>query len=127
MLAKNEDLTQKAMISRTTFYLHYKDKFDLLDQIENEILDGLMIIAEDLPFEAMANMDLLNEAMKKISLKVSPSRALRIPEHYAYAIIIGIHTSVINEWLRTGMKETPQELASMIAHIMRDVPKNAFE
>ena len=31
-----QGLTKKAMISRTTFYLHYQDKYDLLDKIENE-------------------------------------------------------------------------------------------
>ena len=29
------NLTKKAMISRTTFYSHYKDKYDLLEKFEN--------------------------------------------------------------------------------------------
>lgn len=33
-----KDITTKANINRGTFYLHYKDKFDLLDQIEHEII-----------------------------------------------------------------------------------------
>lgn len=35
------DLTLKAKINRGTFYLHYLDKYDLLEQIENELLGGL--------------------------------------------------------------------------------------
>ncbi|MFO1446113.1 TetR/AcrR family transcriptional regulator [Bacillus sp. Bva_UNVM-123] len=35
------DLTEKADINRGTFYQHYKDKYDLLEQSENEIFDGL--------------------------------------------------------------------------------------
>ncbi|KSU84440.1 transcriptional regulator, TetR family [Fictibacillus enclensis] len=35
------DLTEKADINRGTFYLHYKDKFDLLEQCEREVLDEL--------------------------------------------------------------------------------------
>ncbi|MFC4776925.1 TetR/AcrR family transcriptional regulator [Paenibacillus sp. GCM10023252] len=35
------DLTERADLNRTTFYLHYRDKFDLLEQSENEIIDEL--------------------------------------------------------------------------------------
>jgi hypothetical protein len=52
---------------------------------------------------------------------------LKIPEHYAIAFTIGAQTSIINEWLKTGMKETPQEIVSMITQVMQDVPKNMFK
>ena len=32
------DITDRANINRGTFYLHYKDKFDLLEQTEDEII-----------------------------------------------------------------------------------------
>jgi AcrR family transcriptional regulator len=35
------DITKKAQINRGTFYLHYKDKFDLLDQIEQQLFADL--------------------------------------------------------------------------------------
>jgi AcrR family transcriptional regulator len=35
------DLTTKADINRGTFYLHYSDKYDLLEQIENEVINEL--------------------------------------------------------------------------------------
>lgn len=35
------DLTQKAGINRGTFYLHYKDKFEMMNQLKNETLDDL--------------------------------------------------------------------------------------
>ena len=35
------DITKKANINRGTFYLHYKDKFDLLDQIEQQLFEEL--------------------------------------------------------------------------------------
>ncbi len=35
------DIVLRANINRGTFYLHYKDKFDLLEQTENEILQDL--------------------------------------------------------------------------------------
>lgn len=35
------DITKKAQINRGTFYLHYKDKFDLLDKIEQQLFEDL--------------------------------------------------------------------------------------
>lgn len=39
---KVRDITERAMLNRATFYLHYRDKFDLLRQSSEEILDGLI-------------------------------------------------------------------------------------
>ena len=35
------DITKTAQINRGTFYLHYQDKFDLLDQIEQQLFRNL--------------------------------------------------------------------------------------
>ncbi len=35
------DLTTKADINRGTFYIHYQDKYDLLEQSENELLERI--------------------------------------------------------------------------------------
>lgn len=35
------DLTKRADINRGTFYLHYLDKYDLLEKIENEIIQEI--------------------------------------------------------------------------------------
>lgn len=156
-------LTKKAMISRTTFYLHYQDKYDLLDKIENEILDGLEKIATNLPVEEIAKNGLstgnifllnvynyikenkdffrlimsengdpsfyfkLNETMKKNIYHNIDANRLKIPVHYAIAFVMGFQTSVINEWINTGMKETPEEIVKMITQVMNDVPKNIYE
>lgn len=49
------NLTEKAKINRGTFYLHYRDKYDLLEQSEEEILQGIeKLIKEFDPIEAIA-------------------------------------------------------------------------
>jgi len=159
-----QNLTKKAMVSRTTFYLHYKDKYDLLDQIENEILDGFKNIITNLPLDEIVTKGLsnekpfslllriyeyvkenqqffklimgkngdpsfyykLSETMKLTALKNINVDRLKIPEHYAVVFTFGVQTGIINEWLRTGMKETPQEIVSMITQVMHDVPKNIY-
>lgn len=37
-----KELTEKAQISKQTFYLHYKNIFDLSEQLEKELIDNLM-------------------------------------------------------------------------------------
>ncbi|WHY76867.1 TetR/AcrR family transcriptional regulator [Neobacillus sp. WH10] len=48
------DLTERADINRGTFYLHYEDKYDLLEQCEEEIINGI----------------------NKLTLKINPEDAL---------------------------------------------------
>ena len=44
-----KDITDHAMISRNTFYLHYEDKFDLLNKISNELMRKVYLrVSKDL-------------------------------------------------------------------------------
>lgn len=47
------DLTLRAKINRGTFYLHYLDKFDLIEQMETELLNGLIQYMQMLNVEEM--------------------------------------------------------------------------
>lgn len=54
------DITRRADINRGTFYLHYQDKFDLLDQTEAEIigdLEEIILQANDLNFSDFNSVD----------------------------------------------------------------------
>lgn len=42
------DITEKAKINRGTFYLHYKDKFDLLEKVELQLFEDLGNHIDDL-------------------------------------------------------------------------------
>lgn len=48
------DLTERANINRGTFYLHYLDKFDLLEKCEKEVFSRILTI-----FNAAAVIDIL--------------------------------------------------------------------
>lgn len=58
------DLTEEANINRSTFYLHYEDKFDLLRKLEEEILIEIAHIVSD-----VSQDDLLNEFFTDKPLK----------------------------------------------------------
>jgi AcrR family transcriptional regulator len=47
------NLTKKAVINRSTFYLHYTDKYDLLNKLETEVLNGVRAILATLDFETI--------------------------------------------------------------------------
>lgn len=49
---------------------------------------------------------------------------LSIPNNYALALLIGSHSSLINEWIRTGMKETPEEMAAILEKVFSSASKN---
>lgn len=53
-----QDITQRATLNRATFYLHYRDKLDLLYQSSEEILQQLVGSIRP-PFEDRASFDLL--------------------------------------------------------------------
>ncbi|NMS89215.1 TetR family transcriptional regulator [Clostridioides difficile] len=57
------DLTQRADINRGTFYLHYVDKFDLLEKIEDEIIQEIEEETKHLDSVNMLNIDASNEPL----------------------------------------------------------------
>lgn len=49
-----QDIISTAEINRATFYYHYKDKFDLLEQIQEETLEGLV---QDLQLQSINTIE----------------------------------------------------------------------
>lgn len=49
-----KDIVEKADYNRTTFYNHYYDKYDLLDDVTQDLLDGLAIAVKE-SFEGYHN------------------------------------------------------------------------
>ncbi len=60
------DITTLAEINRGTFYLHYQDKYDLIEQIEKQLLKGL-----ELQLLRLKPDELLQEAEKGSISKLS--------------------------------------------------------
>lgn len=50
------DISDRAMINRSTFYLHYTDKFDLLQKLVSEAIQNILCLIE--PQAHIVNGDL---------------------------------------------------------------------
>lgn len=57
------DLTRRADINRGTFYLHYTDKYDLLEQVENELIEEIQEQTKNLDFIPPLNLEAINEPL----------------------------------------------------------------
>lgn len=60
-------IIKKTEINRTTFYAHYRDKYDLLDKLEDEFLDGITKLESILPTKKILNNDNIDEILPSFS------------------------------------------------------------
>jgi AcrR family transcriptional regulator len=70
-----KDICEKADINRGTFYTHYKDPYDLLAQIENELFDEINASVES-ALKAESISGLLDEIFVSIQTNIDLCRVL---------------------------------------------------
>lgn len=159
------NITKMAKVSRATFYLHYEDKYDLLEKIEDEILEGLSKISCNVNIDDIVKAGFsgdtaqlllleiykyiktnqiffktilcnnadpyfyykLNKQLTSIYEEKENGNRLKIPKNYAVAFVIAVQISFINEWIKSGMNESPEEMVSMIGKLLNEIPKNLVE
>ena len=154
------DLTERADINRGTFYLHYKDKYDLLEQKEAAIIkeysDAIATIIKkylnnsiqpsrkenllpiftfictyikensdfmkvvlgpngDLNFQMKVKNFIEGWLVKTIAIK---HEARKLPIKYISTIASSGQLGIIQKWLKTGMKESPEEIASIMSDVV---------
>ncbi len=148
------DLTTHADICRSTFYAHYEDKFELMSKIENNILDNfqklIYTIKQDYNnpeniseniytyiydnkyfFELFTkNYDTTrfeNNFYFIISTLFDKNffvNKFDIPENYISSLLVGIYTSLIDEWIKTDLKETPSKMAELTSKVLKNMSDN---
>ena len=115
------ELTDMADLNRGTFYLHYKDVFDLLEKTEAELQEDF------------------NQLVRKhdaVDLKQRPSVIFNEIYYLVYdnadliEILLGENgglgfggivsgcIGLVQYWLQTGLKETPEQMAKLTEHII---------
>ncbi|URZ87117.1 TetR/AcrR family transcriptional regulator [Floricoccus penangensis] len=156
------DITRRADVNRGTFYSHYTDKYELLNEIEDEILSNLKgYFDESVPkiikpvndekedVQLFSNDSILHAAtyakdnfemihgliseggnsklipkFKKIMVDVLQERAKKIgvlnfnkfkmPDGYAYEIMLSSVVSILEYWILNDTKESPEEIVKII-------------
>ncbi len=142
-----KEICEKADINRGTFYLHYKDVYDMFEQIENEFFNELKAVLDEYHKQGIQLKDtnleplfcfLLNNkdfciVMLSAYGDISFTKRLlhylyeRIVatygkdsarmEHYYFFVIYGC-VGLIANWLNTDAKESPSEMAQLAEDVI---------
>lgn len=149
------ELTEMADLNRGTFYLHYKDVFDLLEKTEEALLDDFNrlvmahtaddlrqrpgIIFHEIYSLVYENSDLVEVLMGENGdlnfmnrlkqlirdkvlrdwIEVFRSGTPAVFEAYFSFIVTG-SVGLVQHWLKTGLKETPEQMARLTESIIRN-------
>ena len=126
-----KEVCDKAEINRGTFYRHYQDCYDLLDKIEEEGLrefekmlasvqaTGMQSAVEAILHTLQNNSQLIRGLDSSTDGRQFVNRlagrcASPANREASFAFLTGGGGSVIEWWLRSGMKAPPKEIAALI-------------
>ena len=104
-----KELSELAQISKATFYLHYKDIYDLSEQLQNEVVQDIMG-AVALNGTAPLDMEKMAKLIKEIS----------VPEQitgYEYEV------EACDRAIAAGLTECPEMPHAETLEIMRQMDK----
>ena len=108
------ELAELADINRGTFYLHYKDAFDLLRQIEDELLDELeTVLAKYQPGEIRQNGVRIFTDIYQLAQKNSELVTILLGEHGELNFVTRpnkiLRDKCLHDWLEYFRTEDRQE------------------
>ena len=139
------EITEMADLNRGTFYLHYKDVFDLLEKVELELLDELdgtlqkyqasdlhqklSLIFTDLFVCVQENAEMVqillgeNGDLNFVNQVKERVREKCLKDWFELfdafnAFVVSGCLGLVTYWLQNGMKESPKELAQIAEQIM---------
>ena len=163
------DLTKRADINRGTFYLHYTDKYDLLEKVENEVIQEIQEQTKDIDSINLLNIDALNEPLpfmiklfeyfkensnfmkailgpkgdpifhskikkfietnlfEKGLSKTFNKENMLVPEEYFISYVLSAHLGVVQQWVESGMKKSPKDMASILTKLFLLGPFGVIE
>ncbi|HBM75863.1 MAG TPA: TetR/AcrR family transcriptional regulator [Clostridiaceae bacterium] len=140
------ELSDLVDINRGTFYLHYKDVFDMVEQIEKEMFENFRSVLYEYPLEVLKgkplpmlidifrfvkeNSDMcrgliskngdisfvnrLEELVKERCLS-DWMKIFNKSENFEYycSFIVSGSIGLLQRWLETGLKESPEHMADL--------------
>ena len=139
-------LCEVADVNRSTFYAHYTDQFDLLRQVEDEVINNLKSFLEKYVDDRMpitdqnlngileyakANADLFmvllgencdhafqKDLMDLVELVPFQYNAPEGKKKYILNFAVTGCVSTLYKWLTEGTAESPEEMASLVLKII---------
>ena len=126
------DITEKAGINRGTFYIHYKGKQDLLEQLEEAIYSDIVQLFHDngTISSATSYEDLNRQFFQKFSAYIYGDRDFilgikmsdEIPHEYIEEYAIGSMLNLSIYWLEKDNPEPPNEFAKIMMRTRTKAP-----
>lgn len=138
-----KELCQKAGVNRGTFYAHYTDQYELLRQVELEVIENLKNFLahytdDRMPIKegnlrgileyARQNADLFtvllgeqsfqNDLFKLVKLVPFQYETEGWEKTYILDFAISGCLSVLRKWLQEGAPESPGEMAALVLKII---------
>ena len=124
-----KELTEKADISRKTFYLHYVDKYDLLNVVVNKHLEELGIICEKKKEKGFVEgtviwfryFRLLDFIMNQLNNKLEESSGKRNTEvllKFMGMAVLGVVESFVLDQFHGGVEEIAAQVGELLEQII---------
>ena len=121
-----KELCQRADVNRSTFYAHYRDQYDLLRQIEDDILEEINVNLSGFDMEdRCGTFRILENIFCYIKDNSGFCRLLLSQKHveaetveYLYLYLVNGSIGVVQNWLRTGMRRSPSEMAELLLRLV---------
>lgn len=139
-----KEICSGADINRSTFYRHYDTQYELYDEIVNELLDSLIDAymtsrknQEDLQDSIAAVLEIAEKNREVCIVILSDKGNVTMGESFVKAIspvvtddmgelsvylfqfIAAGLTNIVWTWLNKPVRQTPKELASLIASMLK--------
>ena len=140
------ELCEVADINRSTFYAHYKDQFDLLDSIEEDILDNSKKILKNISFNEVPTKiieyfliyikengqlfkvllckqesSLFKEKIIKIIIsQLQNFMKIDVNENlipYVYAFLLNGCIAIIVNWINSSFDLTPKQITDLFVSL----------
>lgn len=84
---------------------YYKDHSSVIKMMLNESRSDFIKLMRQLAFQHLFEIPAVKERGSQLS----------IPKNYLISYIFSAHFGILQEWLDTGMKESPEEMASIMS------------
>lgn len=142
------ELSERVDLNRGTFYLHYKDIFDMIEQIEMEMFNDFHNVLTKHPMESLNGkpLPMLIDVFRFVSENADMCKVLlgkngdlafvnRLKDlvkdrclhdwvelfntgkshnfEYFYSFIVSGCIGLLQNWLESGQKESPEHMASL--------------